>query len=237
VHVAEYPRRALVVAGTAGIGPMAGNWTTPNPPFGAVLTYHLKDTIKTKKQKRREAEKKDPKNSYPSKDDLRAEAEDKALILLNKLGVDFHFETGPDGKRTGDLIIYNDAEKITDEVLKEGKILFFDAQVLFRHARQTPWRCGGTRDFGPLTGVRNRAKGLFGTDGLPGADCRNSTSANYLLYGRSDPMQDFVGPFLQERALGKTPHRLFQLCQSYRPVTRAGRRDRYNVSAELRLAA
>jgi hypothetical protein len=28
----------LAPAGTAGIGAMAGNWTTPNPPFGAVLT-------------------------------------------------------------------------------------------------------------------------------------------------------------------------------------------------------
>ena len=31
----------LAPAGTAGIGPMAGNWTTPNPPFGAVLTYNI----------------------------------------------------------------------------------------------------------------------------------------------------------------------------------------------------
>ena len=32
----------LAPAGTAGLGPMAGNWTSPNPPFGAVLTYHIK---------------------------------------------------------------------------------------------------------------------------------------------------------------------------------------------------
>jgi photosystem II stability/assembly factor-like uncharacterized protein len=35
----------LAPAGTAGIGPMAGNWTTPNPPFGAVLTYYIKQTL------------------------------------------------------------------------------------------------------------------------------------------------------------------------------------------------
>jgi hypothetical protein len=29
-------------AGAAGIGTMAGNWTTPNPPFGAVFTYNLR---------------------------------------------------------------------------------------------------------------------------------------------------------------------------------------------------
>jgi photosystem II stability/assembly factor-like uncharacterized protein len=31
----------LAPAGTAGIGAMAGNWTSPNPPFGAVLTYNV----------------------------------------------------------------------------------------------------------------------------------------------------------------------------------------------------
>jgi hypothetical protein len=28
-------------AGAAGLGPMAGNWTAPNPPFGAVFTYSV----------------------------------------------------------------------------------------------------------------------------------------------------------------------------------------------------
>jgi hypothetical protein len=35
----------LAPAGTAGIGAMAGNWTTPNPPFGAVFTYHIKQAL------------------------------------------------------------------------------------------------------------------------------------------------------------------------------------------------
>lgn len=35
----------LAPAGTAGIGAMAGNWTSPNPPFGAVLTYHVKEAL------------------------------------------------------------------------------------------------------------------------------------------------------------------------------------------------
>src|SRR4029453_3078421 len=29
-------------AGAAGIGAMAGNWTAPNPPFGAVFTFSLR---------------------------------------------------------------------------------------------------------------------------------------------------------------------------------------------------
>ena len=35
----------LAPAGTAGIGAMAGNWTSPNPPFGAVLTYNVKQAL------------------------------------------------------------------------------------------------------------------------------------------------------------------------------------------------
>ncbi len=35
----------LAPAGTAGIGAMAGNWTSPNPPFGAVITYHVKQEL------------------------------------------------------------------------------------------------------------------------------------------------------------------------------------------------
>ena len=35
----------LAPAGTAGLGAMAGNWTSPNPPFGAVLTYHVKQEL------------------------------------------------------------------------------------------------------------------------------------------------------------------------------------------------
>jgi hypothetical protein len=35
----------LAPAGTAGIGAMAGNWTSPNPPFGAVLTFNVKQPL------------------------------------------------------------------------------------------------------------------------------------------------------------------------------------------------
>ncbi len=35
----------LAPAGTAGLGPMAGNWTAPNPPFGAVFTYNVKQAL------------------------------------------------------------------------------------------------------------------------------------------------------------------------------------------------
>jgi photosystem II stability/assembly factor-like uncharacterized protein len=34
-----------VPAGAAGLGPMAGNWTAPNPPFGAVFTFNLREDL------------------------------------------------------------------------------------------------------------------------------------------------------------------------------------------------
>ena len=55
-------------------------FTTPNPPFGAVLTYYLKDGVKTRAEIRHDAEKADEKAGktppYPSYDALRAEDEE-----------------------------------------------------------------------------------------------------------------------------------------------------------------
>jgi photosystem II stability/assembly factor-like uncharacterized protein len=55
-------------------------YTAPNPPYGAVFTAYLKEKIKTKKEKRQEAEKEAAKKGqtlpYPSHDELRAEAEE-----------------------------------------------------------------------------------------------------------------------------------------------------------------
>jgi photosystem II stability/assembly factor-like uncharacterized protein len=62
-------------------------YTAPNPPFGAVFTYYLKEKIQTRKEKRREAEKKVEKKggdvSYPSWDELREEAreEEPSMVL------------------------------------------------------------------------------------------------------------------------------------------------------------
>jgi len=37
----QFSQTGLAPAGTAGIGPMSGNWTAPNPPYGAVFTYSV----------------------------------------------------------------------------------------------------------------------------------------------------------------------------------------------------
>jgi photosystem II stability/assembly factor-like uncharacterized protein len=62
-------------------------YSAPNPPLGAVLTYYLKEEIQTRRERRRDAEKKsfekDEPVGYPSWEDLRAEdrEEDPTMIL------------------------------------------------------------------------------------------------------------------------------------------------------------
>jgi photosystem II stability/assembly factor-like uncharacterized protein len=55
-------------------------YTAENPPYGTVFTAYLKEKLKTKKEKRQEAEKEAAKKNqtlpYPTNDELRAEAED-----------------------------------------------------------------------------------------------------------------------------------------------------------------
>jgi len=55
-------------------------YTAENPSYGAVFTVYMKEKIKTKKEKRQEAEKDAAKKNqtlpYPTKDELRAEAEE-----------------------------------------------------------------------------------------------------------------------------------------------------------------
>jgi photosystem II stability/assembly factor-like uncharacterized protein len=61
-------------------------FTAPNPPFGAIFTYHLKDELKTRKTRRQEAEKEAIKKAqpvgYPTPEELRAEAAEEAPTVL-----------------------------------------------------------------------------------------------------------------------------------------------------------
>jgi photosystem II stability/assembly factor-like uncharacterized protein len=61
-------------------------YTAENPPYGAVLTYQLKDEIKTLKQKRideeKDAEKAGKPIRYPTADQLRAEADEEPPAIL-----------------------------------------------------------------------------------------------------------------------------------------------------------
>jgi photosystem II stability/assembly factor-like uncharacterized protein len=65
----------------------ASFFTAPNPPFGAVFTYYLKEDLKTRKEKRHEAEQEAEKRKvsppYPTAEELRAEAleEEPTLVL------------------------------------------------------------------------------------------------------------------------------------------------------------
>ncbi len=65
----------------------AGFFVAPNPPFGAVFTYYLRDEIKTRKKTRNEKEKKLAEKGtnapYPGWDELRREEleEDPSIVL------------------------------------------------------------------------------------------------------------------------------------------------------------
>ena len=56
-------------------------YTAENPPFGATFTYHLKEGLTSRKQKRKEAEKKD-NFTYPTPEQLRAEADEEEPTIL-----------------------------------------------------------------------------------------------------------------------------------------------------------
>lgn len=64
-------------------------YVAPNPPYGAIFTYYLKDKYKTLKEIRQDAEKKAAKEHgsayptlpYPTKDQLREEAEEQAPTI------------------------------------------------------------------------------------------------------------------------------------------------------------
>ena len=66
-------------------------FTAPNPPFGAVFTYYLKDEVKTKRKARldaeKEAEKKGAQIAYPDAAALRAEArEEEPAVVAHREG-------------------------------------------------------------------------------------------------------------------------------------------------------
>ncbi|MCP4895488.1 MAG: glycosyl hydrolase [bacterium] len=78
-------RRTLGSEGKASQGDAYFN--APNPPFGAVFTYYLKDSLETRKDTRLKAEKKLAKEDedipFPGWDELKAEAqEEKPAVLL-----------------------------------------------------------------------------------------------------------------------------------------------------------
>ncbi len=78
-------------------------FTAANPPFGATFTYYLKETLRTQKQQRQEAEKEAAKKGgkipYPKSEQLRAEAEEEAptvlLTITDASGTPIRTLTGP----------------------------------------------------------------------------------------------------------------------------------------------
>ena len=81
------PRNGLLYVeqapfGVRGVGFQGENfYTAANPPYGVALTYYLKDGYKTLKQQRLDAEKK-PNAAYPAKEQLIAEADEEAPVII-----------------------------------------------------------------------------------------------------------------------------------------------------------
>jgi hypothetical protein len=76
-------------------------YTAPNPPYGAVITYYLKNSIETKREQRRAAEKKGS-SAYPTHQQLSAEAEEVPpaieLTITDEKGKIVRRFTGPVSK-------------------------------------------------------------------------------------------------------------------------------------------
>ena len=81
-------------------------YAAENPPYGAVVTYYLKEKLKTKKDVRHEAEKQAEKKKetlrYPSHDELRAEAEEAKpevyLMIYDESGAPVRRLAGDSGE-------------------------------------------------------------------------------------------------------------------------------------------
>lgn len=57
-------------------------FTAPNPPFGATFTYYLKESLKSARKIRREKEKQEELEHYPSPEELRMEEEEESPAVL-----------------------------------------------------------------------------------------------------------------------------------------------------------
>lgn len=92
------------LGGNAGRGSQGDAFfAAPNPPFGAVFTYYLKDKLQTRRERRKEAEQKAAKEgaptTYPTIDELRAEDQERApqivLLVQDATGATIRRITGP----------------------------------------------------------------------------------------------------------------------------------------------
>jgi len=78
----SYVQRSRLGGGSGRGWSGSSYFAAPNPPMGAVFTYHVKEKVKTLRELRKEAEKKDDWK-YPTIEQFRAEdSEDEARMVL-----------------------------------------------------------------------------------------------------------------------------------------------------------
>jgi len=86
------PRDTLMYVQSSAIGGRGKGsqgeryYTASNPPYGATLTYYLKDALKTKRQLRQDAEREAARDGkdigYPTRDQLQAEQDEEAPAVV-----------------------------------------------------------------------------------------------------------------------------------------------------------
>ncbi len=95
------------LGGGSGLGSQGASfYAAPNPPYGAVFTYYLKEKLTTRQERRKEAEKKAEKAGiippYPTIEELRLEDEEKepsiVLVVRDDTGEVVRRITGPRDK-------------------------------------------------------------------------------------------------------------------------------------------
>ena len=88
-----YIPRSLGGSGKASQGD--GYFIAPNPPFGAVFTYHLSESFLTKAEKRKQKKKKAKPVGFPGWDKVEAERRELAqkLYLKSKIAKTIWFES------------------------------------------------------------------------------------------------------------------------------------------------
>jgi len=112
-------------------------YAAENPPYGAVFTAYLKEKVETKKEKRQDAEKEAAKKNetapYPSRDELRAEAEEPKpelyFVVYDENGAPIRRVDGTTdaGFQRDAWDLRYPAERVVKKRSEEAEIFFGDA--------------------------------------------------------------------------------------------------------------
>ena len=133
------------LGGSSGRGSLgAAYYTAKNPPYGAVFTYYLKEKLQTRRERRKEAEKKaGDKAAYPTIEELRAEDEEKPPSVV--------------------LIVRDESGTVIQRVKGSREKGVHRTAWNLRYPTATPVRLSGPEDLPPWAGAPRGPLALPGT--------------------------------------------------------------------------